>query len=121
MEGTLGLKVWNDTPKGRTTLIYLLSGVFGGLLEGVLYLSFRLSETLSTDTSTLSYYSTTASVVTLASFFVVLDASLFPNVPTAISILFNGLMFFVLPITLLSESSAEQTLNATNITVLTFF
>lgn len=113
--------MWRKDPKSRTTLIYLTSSLVGGLLEGVIYLSWRLSETLDTSTSTLSYYSTTFSVATLMAFFVVLDSSLFPNVATAFSMLCNGLMFFVLPITLLSESDAERYLSGGNIVLLLGF
>lgn len=114
-------KLWKTDGKGRTTLVYLLSSFIGGLLEGVVYLSFRLSGTLDTSTSTLSYYSTVYSVVTLLAFFVVLDSSLYPNVATAFSVLVNGLMFFVLPITLLSESDAERYLSGGNIALLILF
>lgn len=118
----LAASLLDGTALKWTSMLFLMSSLIGGLLEGSSYSqTYQLADVLDTSTSILSYYQLAYSVTTLLGFYCTFRYFLFPNTIAAIFSVGCGVMFILMPIILAAETEEEMFMSAGNITMLIIY
>ena len=119
---TLAASLLDGSALKWTSLLFLVSSLIGGLLEGSAYSqTYQLADVLNIDTSDISYYQLTYNFTTILGFYVTFRYFLFPNTIAAIFSVGCGMMFILTPCILEGETDDEMFMSAGNITLLLLY